>query len=61
MQKTMQTNAAVFRTQETLEEGCKLMANLYTELKDIKLFDRSLVWNSDLVFWDQSIVFLAEV
>lgn len=49
MQKTMQNHAAVFRTQETLEEGCKLMAKLYDELQDIKVFDKSLVWNSDLV------------
>lgn len=49
MQKTMQNHAAVFRTQETLEEGVKLMNKLYGELKDIKVFDRSLVWNSDLI------------
>ena len=29
MQKSMQTNAAVFRTQETLEEGCKEMAGIW--------------------------------
>lgn len=49
MQKTMQTHAAVFRTQETLAEGCELMCSLYKELKDIKVFDRGLIWNSDLV------------
>ncbi|KAL0274945.1 UNVERIFIED_CONTAM: hypothetical protein PYX00_002957 [Menopon gallinae] len=49
MQKTMQTHAAVFRTQETLAEGCQLMNGLYKELKDIKVFDRGLIWNSDLV------------
>jgi len=49
MQKTMQNHAAVFRTQETLEEGCKLMAKLYDELQNIKVYDNSLVWNSDLV------------
>lgn len=45
----MQTHAAVFRTQETLEQGCNLMCSLYKELKDMKVFDRSLIWNSDLV------------
>lgn len=49
MQKTMQNHAAVFRTQETLEEGCNLMCKLYQEMKDIKVYDRSLIWNSDLV------------
>lgn len=49
MQKTMQSHAAVFRTQETLESGCKKMDEIYSCLKDLKVFDRSLVWNTDLV------------
>lgn len=49
MQKTMQSHAAVFRMQETLEAGCKKMDEVYSCLKDIKVFDRSLVWNTDLV------------
>ena len=49
MQKTMQTHAAVFRTAETLQEGVKKMQGLYKNLDDLKLSDRSLVWNSDLV------------
>uniref|UniRef100_A0A481SXT9 Succinate dehydrogenase [ubiquinone] flavoprotein subunit, mitochondrial n=1 Tax=Frankliniella cephalica TaxID=407008 RepID=A0A481SXT9_9NEOP len=49
MQKCMQTNAAVFRTAETLQEGCKQMDGIYKELKDLKISDRSLVWNSDLI------------
>lgn len=49
MQKTMQKHAAVFRTQETLAEGCKLMESLYGKLDDVKVSDRSLIWNSDLV------------
>lgn len=49
MQKTMQTHAAVFRTAETLQEGCKLMEKLYGDLKDLKVSDSSLIWNSDLV------------
>ncbi|VFM95750.1 MAG: succinate dehydrogenase subunit A [Candidatus Kentron sp. G] len=49
MQRIMQNNAAVFRTRETLDEGVKLMAEVWESMKDIKVSDRSLVWNSDLV------------
>lgn len=49
MQKTMQTHAAVFREEKTMQEGCKKMASIYNDFKDIKVLDRSLVWNSDLV------------
>jgi succinate dehydrogenase (ubiquinone) flavoprotein subunit len=49
MQKTMQAHAAVFRTAETLQEGVKKMQGLYKKLDDLKVSDRSLVWNSDLV------------
>lgn len=49
MQKTMQKHAAVFRTAETLQEGIKLMEGLYSNLKNIKVSDRGLIWNSDLV------------
>ena len=49
MQKTMQTHAAVFREEKTLQEGCAKMADLYKELSDIKVADRSMIWNSDLV------------
>lgn len=45
----MQTHAAVFRTGEVLQEGCEKMAALYQKLKDLKVSDRSLIWNSDLV------------
>lgn len=49
MQKTMQTHAAVFRTEETLREGVTKMSELYGKLKDLKVSDNSLIWNSDLV------------
>lgn len=45
----MQRNAAVFRTAETLQEGCRELSELYGQLKDIKVTDSSLIWNSDLV------------
>jgi succinate dehydrogenase / fumarate reductase, flavoprotein subunit len=49
MQKTMQSNAAVFRTEEVLQEGCRLMAEIAGEMADLKVTDRSLIWNSDLM------------
>ncbi|GGA35944.1 succinate dehydrogenase flavoprotein subunit [Pelagibacterium lentulum] len=49
MQRAMQEDAAVFRTQETLEAGCKRVSAIWEEMADVKVFDRSLIWNSDLV------------
>ncbi|KAG0433756.1 hypothetical protein HPB47_019617 [Ixodes persulcatus] len=49
MQKTMQQHAAVFRTGESLQEGCKKMDGVYNELKDVKVSDRGMIWNTDLV------------
>ncbi len=48
MQNVMQDNAAVFRTGEILEEGCKLISDVYGSFDDIAVNDRSLIWNSDL-------------
>lgn len=49
MQRTMQDHAAVFRTGEVLEEGCLAMDIVYKDLQDLKVHDRGLVWNTDLV------------
>ena len=49
MQRVMQTNCAVFRTGEILEEGVKLIADVVASMGDIDVSDRSMVWNSDLV------------
>jgi succinate dehydrogenase / fumarate reductase flavoprotein subunit len=49
MQRAMQRDAAVFRTGETLGEGVKSVSALWQELPDIKVHDRSMIWNSDLV------------
>ncbi|MEM7426890.1 MAG: succinate dehydrogenase flavoprotein subunit [Pseudomonadota bacterium] len=49
MQKTMQTNCAVFRTGEILDEGHELVHEVWGGLDDIAVTDRSLIWNSDLV------------
>ncbi|RIK93644.1 MAG: succinate dehydrogenase flavoprotein subunit [Proteobacteria bacterium] len=49
MQRTMQTNCSVFRTGDVLTEGKRLIDAVYKRMADIKITDRSLVWNSDLV------------
>jgi succinate dehydrogenase / fumarate reductase flavoprotein subunit len=49
MQRVMQNNAAVFRTAETLNEGCRLISEVQASFGDVKVSDRGLVWNSDLV------------
>jgi succinate dehydrogenase / fumarate reductase flavoprotein subunit len=49
MQKTMQADAAVFRTEKTLAEGEAKMTSIAAKLNDLKVTDRSLVWNSDLM------------
>ena len=49
MQKTMQSNCAVFRTAEVLEEGARLLALAWEKRGDLKVSDRSMIWNSDLV------------
>jgi succinate dehydrogenase / fumarate reductase flavoprotein subunit len=49
MQRTMQADAAVFRTDASLKNGVKAMSEIYSRLPDVKVTDRSLIWNSDLV------------
>ena len=49
MQKTMQSNAAVFRTDKVLAEGVQKMEAVAAKMDDLKVTDRSLVWNSDLM------------
>ncbi|MFU8777853.1 MAG: succinate dehydrogenase flavoprotein subunit [Roseovarius sp.] len=49
MQRTMQADAAVFRTSKTLAEGVEKMKAVATKMDDLKVTDRSLVWNSDLM------------
>jgi len=49
MQKTMQEDAAVFRTEETLQSGVERMSAIYKEMGDVKVHDRSMIWNTDLV------------
>src|SRR2546421_3946244 len=47
MQKVMQNNCAVFRTGEVLQEGMKLIDDVLGGVPDIRVTDRSLIWNSD--------------
>ena len=49
MQKNMQADAAVFRTDKTLAEGVKKMEGVAAKMDDLKVTDRSLIWNSDLM------------
>ena len=49
MQKTMQADAAVFRTAGTMVEGVEKMTAIATKMDDLRVTDRSLVWNSDLM------------
>ena len=49
MQNVMQNNCAVFRTGEVLEEGHRLIHEVHAAIPDIKITDRSLTWNSDLI------------
>ncbi len=49
MQKAMQEHCAVFRTEKLLKAGCKEIAALWKKLGDLKVHDRSMIWNSDLV------------
>ena len=49
MQRTMQADAAVFRTGETLQQGVQAIRQVHASFADVRVSDRSLVWNSDLV------------
>jgi succinate dehydrogenase / fumarate reductase flavoprotein subunit len=49
MQKTMQADAAVFRTAKTMKDGLEKMSAIAAKVDDLNVTDRSLVWNSDLM------------
>jgi len=49
MQKVMQNDAAVFRTDKTLAEGVDKLYDVAAGMADLKIEDRSLIWNSDLI------------
>ncbi|MEM7057283.1 MAG: succinate dehydrogenase flavoprotein subunit [Pseudomonadota bacterium] len=49
LQKVMQEDAAVFRTSETLKQGCNRASKVDAAFDDVAVTDRSLIWNSDLM------------
>ncbi len=49
MQRTMQETCAVYRTGPVLEEGVQRMEKVWAEAPDVKVTDRSMIWNTDLV------------
>jgi len=49
MQKTMQTHAAVFRTGDVMREGIEKMNALWKDMANLKVSDKGMIWNSDLV------------
>ena len=49
MQKVMQENCAVFRTGEVLAEGHERIHKVWSGTDDIRVTDRSLIWNTDLI------------
>ena len=49
MQRTMQSDCAVFRTDRTLAEGVAKIDKVAAQMADVRVTDRSLIWNSDLV------------
>jgi len=49
MQVAMQEDAAVFRTEETLQSGCQRMSAIWQKMADIRVTDRTLIWNTDLM------------
>jgi succinate dehydrogenase (ubiquinone) flavoprotein subunit len=49
MQRDMQTHAAVFRTGDLLKEGCLKIDECFRGLSDLKIKDRGMIWNTDLI------------
>ncbi|CAD8141847.1 unnamed protein product [Paramecium octaurelia] len=49
LQRTMQKHAAVFRIEKTLQEGVEKVKEIYSRKDDVRIKDKGLVWNSDLI------------
>jgi succinate dehydrogenase / fumarate reductase flavoprotein subunit len=49
MQRTMQRDAAVFRTASSLQQGVASLAQTFASFADVRVSDRSLIWNTDLI------------
>lgn len=49
MQTTMQNDVAVFRTEDSLADGKAGIAKVWERAKDMRVMDKSMIWNTDLV------------
>jgi succinate dehydrogenase / fumarate reductase flavoprotein subunit len=49
MQRIMQSDAAVFRTAQTLNDGKRKLGEVSASFRDVQVSDRSLIWNTDLI------------
>jgi succinate dehydrogenase / fumarate reductase, flavoprotein subunit len=49
MQNCMQKHAAVFRTEQILQDGSNEMQEIFKNFEDLTISDRGLIWNSDLI------------
>src|SRR5579863_1699256 len=49
LQRVMQSDAAVFRTGDSLNDGKRRLAQVFASFADVRVADRSLVWNTDLI------------
>jgi len=49
MQRAMQDDCAVFRTEETMRDGVRKIADVYAQVKDVRVTDRGMIWNTDLM------------
>jgi succinate dehydrogenase / fumarate reductase flavoprotein subunit len=49
MQTAMQEDAAVFRTAGSLKSGAERLATVHAKRADLKVSDRGMIWNTDLV------------
>lgn len=59
LQKAMQKYAAVFRTEQTLQEGICEVKKLYKELDNVHIQDGGMIWNTNLVeYWELKNAFI---
>jgi succinate dehydrogenase / fumarate reductase flavoprotein subunit len=49
MQRIMQSDAAVFRTGESLQQGIERLSQTFASFSDVAVSDRGLIWNTDLI------------
>ncbi len=49
MQRTMQADAAVFRSGATLNAGCAALGRTFASFADVRVSDKGMIWNTDLI------------